>query len=399
MKKSSIVFMLSVFLCSMLSAGSLYHNALSASKNADSFLVVKINEQRQIVAQYTLPQNTKTQLNKESSSRFSTLKAGTYIFPVKSGEILSFPYPELNVDNPENTYSLLLRFKQLQTKDESSFIMGNLLNQQSGIRFAALKRLQETGFFNQAFDKNTASFFKEFYTKTNLSVPERRLLLEALAIFNFNRMTEVYVLALSDHNISKLSGQVFYAKNRDLFTSIVKKYISNEKLWKIALKQSDFFVEDEDFVNNAMKWFDRKKPQNNSADFVPLLFAKTKRNYYNENIIKELLTNSKNTKAFELYRKLAYWLNHSNADKFKDGIIQFLANNKRNPYISESIIYPTMLAALKKSGHPQANKMLLEYLENLKMRKNKQLTDQVCILFKKNNQPNPTIDSLINSLK
>ena len=180
---------------------------------------------------------------------------------------------------------------------------------------------------------------------------------------------------------------------------IVKKYISNEKLWKIALKQSDFFVEDEDFVNNAMKWFDRKKPQNNSADFVPLLFAKTKRDYYNEIIIKELLTNSKNTKAFELYRKLAYWLNHSNADKFKDEIIQFLANNKRNPYISESIIYPTMLVALKKSGHPQTNKMLLEYLENLKMRKNKQLTDQVCILFKRNNQPNPTIDSLINSLK
>jgi hypothetical protein len=290
-------------------------------------------------------------------------------------------------------------FKQLQTKDESSFIMGNLLNQQSGIRFAALKRLQETGFFNQAFDKNTASFFKEFYAKTNLSVPERRLLLEALAIFNFNHMTEIYVLALSDHNISKLSGQIFYVKNRDLFTSIFKKYISNEKLWTIALKQSDFFIEDEYFVNNAMKWFDRKNPQNNSADFVPLLFAKTKCNYYNENIIKELLTNSKNTKAFELYRKLAYWLNHSNADKFKDEIIQFLANNKRNPYISESIIYPTMLAALKKSGHPQANKMLLEYLENLKMRNNKQVTDQVCILFKRNNQPNPTIDSLINSLK
>ena len=399
MKKSSIVFMLSVFLCSMLSAGSLYHNALSAAKDADSFLVVKINEQRQIVAQYMLPQNSKAPHNMQTSSRFSNLKSGTYIFPVKSGEILSFPYPELNVDNPENTYSLLLRFKQLQTQDEASFLMVNLLKQQSGIRFATLKRLQEIGFFNLAFDKNTASFFKEFYAKINLSVPEKRMLLEALSISNFNQMTDIYILALSDHNISKLSGQIFYIKNRDLFKSIVKKYISNEKSWMIALKQSDFFVEDEDFVNNAMKWFDRKKPQNNSADFVPLLFAKTKRNYYNENIIKELLTNSKNTKAFELYRKLAYWLNHSNADKFKDEIIQFLANNKRNPYISESIIYPTMLAALKKSGHPQANKMLLEYLENLKMRKNKQLTDQVCILFKRNNQPNPAIDSLINSLK
>ena len=399
MKKSSIVFMSSVFLCSMLSAGSLYHNALSASKNADSFLVVKINEQRQIVAQYTLPQNTKTLLNKESSSRFSTLKAGTYIFPVKSGEILSFPYPELNVSNPENTYSLLLRFKQLQTKDEASFLMGNLLNQQSEIRFVALKRLQEIGFFNLVFDKNTALFFREFYAKTNLSVLEKRMLLEALSISNFNQMTEIYILALSDHNISKLSGQIFYIKNRDLFKSIVKKYISNEKLWKTALEQSKFFVEDEEFVNKAMKWFDRKNPQKNSADFIPLLFVKARNNSYNEGIIKSLLTGSKNTKSFELYRKLAYWLNHSKANDFKDEIMQFLINNKRNSYITESIIYPTMLSALKKSGHPQANRLLLEYLENLKMRNNKQLADQVCILFKKNNQPNPTVDSLIKSLK
>lgn len=399
MKKFLIVFILSVFLCSMLSAESLYHNALSASKNADSFLVVKINEQRQIVAQYTLPQNTKTQLNKGASSRFSILKAGTYIFPVKSGEILSFPYPELNVSNPENTYSLLLRFKQLQTKDEASFLMGSLLNQQSGIRFAALKRLQEIGFFNLAFNKNTASFFKEFYAKTNLSVPEKRMLLEALSISNFNQMTEIYILALSDHNISKLSGQIFYIKNRDLFKSIVKKYISNEKLWKTALEQSEFFVEDEEFAAKAMKWFDRKNLQNNSADFIPLLFVNARNNSYNEGIIKSLLIGSKNTKSFELYRKLACWLNHSKANDFKDEIMQFLINNKRNSCITESIIYPTMLSALKKSGHPQANRLLLEYLENLKMRNNKQLTDQVCILFKRNNQPNPTIDSLINSLK
>ena len=399
MKKSFLIFMISIFLCSMLSAGGLYHNALSAAKDADSFLVVKINEQRQIVAQYMLPQNAKTPHNIQTSSRFSNLKSGTYIFPVKSGIALRFSYPELNMNNPENTYSLLMRFKCLQTKDESSFIMGNLLNQQSGIRFAALKRLQETGFFNQAFDKNTASFFKEFYAKTNLSVPERRLLLEALAIFNFNHMTEIYVLALSDHNISKLSGQIFYVKNRDLFTSIVKKYISNEKLWKIALKQSDFFIEDEDFVNNAMKWFDRKNPQNNSADFVPLLFAKTKHNRHNANIIKALLSNSKNTKSFELYRTLAYCLNHTQPDKYKDEIMQFLVNNKRNQYITESVIYPTMLSALKKSGHPQSNELLLEYLETLKTRNNKQLTDQVCILFKKSNTPNPTLDELISSLK
>ena len=148
-----------------------------------------------------------------------------------------------------------------------------------------------------------------------------------------------------------------------------------------------------------MKWFDRKNPQKNSADFIPLLFVKARNNSYNEGIIKSLLTGSKKTKSFELYRKLAYWLNHSKTNDFKDEIKQFLINNKRNSYITESIIYPTMLSALKKSGHPQSNELLLEYLETLKTRNNKQLTDQVCILFKKNNQPNPTLDELISSLK
>ena len=399
MEKIFLIMMVSVAFCSTLSARNFYHNVLSAVKDADSFIVVKINDQRQAVVQYMLPQSAKVIKDKQLTAKFKNLSSGTYMFPVKSGELLSFPFPDLKVDSAENVYSLLLRFKQLQTKDEASFLIGNLLNQQSAIRFAALKRMQENGFFNSAFDKNTITFFKDFYTKNNLTVPEKRLLLEAFSICNFNQMTEVYILALSDSPVSKLSGQIFYVKNRDLFASIVKKYISNEKLWNTALKQSEFFIEDEEFVNKAMKWFDRKNPQKNSADFIPLLFAKTRYSYHNESIIKVLLTSSKNTKSFELYRTLAYWLNHSQSDKYEDEIMQFLVNNKRNQYITESIIYPTMLAALKKSGHPQSKKMLLEYLETLKTRNNKQLTDQVCILFKKNNKPNPTLDELISSLK
>ena len=399
MKKIFLIMMVSVAFCSTLSARNFYHNVLSAVKDADSFIVVKINDQRQAVVQYMLPQSAKVIKDKQLTAKIKNLSSGTYMFPVKSGELLSFPFPNLKVDSAENVYSLLLRFKQLQTKDEASFLIGNLLNQQSAIRFAALKRMLENGFFNSSFDKNTITFFKDFYTKNNLAVPEKRLLLEAFSICNFNQMTEVYILALSDSPVSKLSGQIFYVKNRDLFASIVKKYISNEKLLNTALKQSEFFIEDEEFVNKAMKWFDWKNPQKNSADFIPLLFAKTRYSYHNESIIKGLLTSSKSTKSFEIYRTLAYWLNHSQSDKYEDEIMQFLVNNKRNQYITESIIFPTMLAALKKSGHPQSKKLLLEYLETLKTRNNKQLTDQVCILFKKNNKPNPTLDELISSLK
>ena len=79
--------------------------------------------------------------------------------------------------------------------------------------------------------------------------------------------------------------------------------------------------------------------------------------------------------------------------------MQFLVNNRNNKYIADSIIYPEMLAAFKKAGHPQSAKMLLRYLEDLKNRNNKPLQEQVCLLFKDENHPTPTVDGLIESLK
>ena len=387
------------FLCLALSANEKYHNFFSAAKAADSFLVVKNNEKRQTVAAYMLPQNANMPLDRHDDRAFATLEAGTYVFPVKAGEVLSFAFPDIKVDNPENVFSMLLRFKQLETKDEAAFLMGNLLNHPSGLRFAALKRLRENGFFNTPFNKETALYFKDFYAKTKLSAPEKRFLLDAFAVCSFNQMTEVFILALSDRSAAKLSGGIFHEKNRTLFTRIVKEYISNEKLWATALWQSAYFVEDSEYVSKAMAHFDMENLHANSADFVPLLFSKGGSSSRNDEIIKRLLADSKNTRSFELYRTLSYWLNHVDAGNFKNETMQFLANNKSNRLIADGIVYPTMLSVLKKTGHPQADKLLLEYLKALKARNNRQLTEQVCILFKKANQPNPTLDSLINGLK
>ena len=375
-----------------------YHNVLSAVKDADAFQIIKVNTNHQVIAHYSLPHSSNPALE---INNFSYLAPGTYILPLKKGSLLKYKQPDLSVEHPETTYSFLLKFKQLPIKDETEFLIGYLSTQQPSVRFAALRRLQENHFFDSSFDEKTIFFFKDFFTKAKLSVLEKRFLLENFAICNFNQLTELYIFALSDQSVAKLAGMIFYNKNQVLFSHIIKKYISNDSLWKVAIKQAKFFVDDVSFVNIAMKRFDYKSPQNNSADFIPLLFTNTKKNdkAQNEAIIKRLLMNSKNTKSFELYRTLAYWLNHSDPSNFREEIMQFLINNKKNPYIADGIIYPTMLSALRKSGHPQANMMLLKYLEDLKSRNNKPLTELVCILFKKKNQSNPTLDTLISNLK
>ena len=271
-------------------AREFYHNVLSAVKDADAFQIINVDTNHQVVAHYSLPQSSKQALE---IKKFSYLAPGTYIFPLKKGSLLKYKRPDLSVEHPETTYSFLLKFKQLPIKDETIFIIGHLSNQQPSMRFATLRRLQENRFFDSSFDKKTVFFFKDFFTKTKLSVLEKRFLLENFAICNFNQLTELYILALSDQSVAKLAGMIFYRKNQVLFSHIIKKYISNDSLWKVAIKQAKFFVNDVSFVNIAMKRFDYKNPQNNSADFIPLLFANTEKNdkAQNEAIIKKLLVN------------------------------------------------------------------------------------------------------------
>ena len=76
-----------------------------------------------------------------------------------------------------------------------------------------------------------------------------------------------------------------------------------------------------------------------------------------------------------------------------------MANNKNNPCIAESIIFPTMLSALNKTGNQQASKLMLRYFEDLKARNNDSLTKQVLLLFKNDNRSIPTLDELIDGLR
>jgi len=399
MQKFILILTIASFL-SALATDEVYPNVLSAAKCSDAFLIVKINRMQQVIACYSLPRQGKFSSSEKTIRPFRYIKPGSYMFPIKQGLLLNFKYPYLLVKNPENIYSLLLKFKQLPVEDEGIFLINNFLNLQTEVRFSALKRLQEIGFFNSHFNPDTTLFFRNFYTNEKLSVPEKRLLLENLATCNFNKFAELYILALSDHDVSKLSGHILNKKNRKLFSDIIKKYISNEKLWKIAIKHANYFIEDQDFVNLALQRFDYNNPQNNSADFIPLLLIPQKKSNRNAEIIKKLLVNSKNTKSFELYKNLAHGLNyHSDPIQFREEIMQFIVNNKKNQYIADGIVYPTMLLALKKSGHSQANKLLRDYLVELKNKNNRQLTDLVCVLFKNKNQQTPNLDFLINTLK
>lgn len=400
MQKLQLISILSlaVIMSPLIYAGA-YHNALSAAKEADSFLVVTVDELQQPMLRQVPPSsNTRPHTGLEAA-KFANMPSGTYIFPVKTDEILDFPFTALRVEEPEHAYSLLMHFKQLQRKEEAAFLIGNCFNRPSQLRIAALKRIQENGFFDSPFDTNIAVFFNQLYEAGELNVIEKRLLLEAFAICNFNRMLEVYVLALTDNKVAKTAGRILNERNREFFAIILKRYIVNENLWKTAILQAEFLVGDSEFVDLAMKWYNMANPKENSPDFIPLLIAKAESNAAYSNIVKNLLVDSKNTRAFNLYRNMSYWLNFYDSVKYSKEIMQFLVNNRNNKYIADSIIYPEMLAAFKKAGHPQSTKMLLRYLEDLKHRNNKPLQEQVCLLFKDENHPNPTVDGLIESLK
>lgn len=399
MDRTCCILLMYPVIAFIVSGGELHHNFFSAAKSADSFLVVKTNDSGQIIARYMLPNNAIVPDGWKNNGMPCHREEGAYIFPVRNREVMNCRHPGIKADNPEGIYSMLLQFKGMETEDENFFLMGNALAGSSSMRLAALRRIQENGFFNCAFDRNTTYFFRNLYMETDLSVIEKRLLLENFAVCNFDRMQEVYVLALSDKSVARLAGMVFHEKNRELLASIVRKSISDEELWRQALWQSDHFVNDKEFVANAMGHFDKSNPFLNSADFIPLLFSTAWGDDTNREIIRRFLKDSRDTARFELYRVLSYWLNREGAECYQKEIIQFLANNKNNPCIAESIIFPTMLSALNKTGNQQAGRLMLRYFEDLKARNNDSLTKQVLLLFKNDNRPIPTLDELIDGLR
>lgn len=395
--KKNFYIVVACWLCVAVHSAQFYHNGLSAVKDSDAFLIVRVNENQKIVLTYVLPQNIEQKHDQDDFLDLVNLKPGTYIFPLKEGRILRFAFPMLKVDDPEKVFSLFIRYRELQTKDEFKFFTTNVFRYQNSLRMVALKRLQETGFFDSLFDRQTIVFFKNFYANANLSVPEKRLLLECFALRNFRQMKEIYVSALADNRIGKFAGKIFHSNDPETFSAVTKRLLLDNNLWHVAVKNSEFLAGDHEFCTLAMKYFDYKNPYANAADFVPILFThKSKNNYM---IIKMFLNESKNTHEYELYYRLSLCLNNYDPKPFKHEIMNFLASNRQNQYIADSIIFPTMISALRKAGHPKANDILFEYLHRLKKEGNKTLIELTCLLLKKENQPIPKLDDLIMEVK
>lgn len=390
-----VVFVGLVVGMNVLCADALYPDALSASKVADGFWVVVKNGAETSVL-YSLPRPNHP--NCGQGQQLPPIRQdGKYLLPHRTGQALQHKPPFLLSQDPERLYSLLLRYKACPPSEEGHFIQQHLLqNVSPQVREAALRRLVTIGFFKHSWNDKDSDFFRNLYMQKNLSVPEKRLLLEAFAQGNFYQMKDLYLISLNDSHLARLSGQIFSQMDREAFRAAVLQNAQNSELWQNALLQSELLAHDAEYSQSLLKYYDYQKPENNPNAFIPLLLAPTAPNAKTKNAVKQLLQKSQNTTQYERYHLLARWLYLTNAKPYQHEIVIFLQNNKTNSLITDSIIYPTMLAALDKTHMPGVEKLILDYLKKLKESPNRHLQELVCILFRSPRSPNPSLDELIS---
>lgn len=377
-----------------------YDNLFSAAKDANRFLIVEVSEKGTKTIRYALPQIPAMGEIAVSSEDLPALRhSGKYLLPMKNGKLLQYNPPSLSVDDPERVFSLLARFKDCSLNDEMGFMKNTILSStMQSFREIALKRLLEIGAFEASFDKDSVAYFRELYFRSDLSVPEKKLLLGAFAKCNFLQMEEVFVITIADERTAQMAGTIFAEKNPDTFAKLMLKNIANDTLWPLAVRQSELMLHNEKFMKAALTRYDYKNPKGNRIGFVPILLTSKENVAKNQSAIKQLLTNSENTYSYELYRIVGTWLNRVDPTPYQDEIKTFLRNNRNNAYVKDGIIYPSMLAALHKAKYQDGVRLSLAYFRELKKKNNPQLTELVCILFKKQNQSNPTLDELIAEL-
>ncbi len=400
-KSSSVLLFLLLLVTQAQAKEAVCGNFFNALKHSDKIIVIKIAANGTIEALEKLNGDVFAEtihLPDFFRRRFSS--PGSYLLPIKEQEAIPFFPP---MPHAEASYSatsrLLEEYPQKATNNEFCFLKELVCaTNQALLREAALLEMREIGIFDSPLDGVDIDFFLKLYFRSELTIPERRLLLEELGKCNFMAMPEVFRDALQDLRLSALAGRIFAENDPQAFASLLQQYIRDDERWASAIRHSEFMIANMDFCQAALARYNYDAPPENAAGFIPLLLCAETDRGKNIMAVKYLLTHSKDTNAFELYRNLGSWLNKTDPEPYRKEIEYFLRNNRKNDYIYNSIVYPAMLAAFCKTADPGARQMAVNYLQYLRQENNLSLSEAVCLLFKGPEQPNPSLDELIETL-
>ena len=336
---------------------------------------------------------------------YRTRSKGKYFLPLQktgsnftsTGKNYDLPLIQGNLIPYQN---FLIRYQTVNSLQQvQSFLLKELSNNTiPGMRKPILQRLVELGEFSKPFSQSQIIYWRNLYFSGILDIPERRLVLQELSRCNLLGTEMIFERALQDIRLCSLAGRLFFEKDKIGFETLMLKYLSNNLQWKTALRQSELLYHNRDCMSQLYGRFDKKNPFNEDLKyFIPVLCIED----FQEGspVIRQILETDKDPTHFELFHRVAFWVNKTNPLPYAKSIHIFLQNHARTEYLKQSMIYPTLLCALCRAKDHSGYILAIDYLSSLRKKSNPPQLNVALELFRAENPSCFSLEELIADLK
>ncbi len=272
-------------------------------------------------------------------ARYRLRRAGIYLLPVSGGRISDGNY----TIPPAPGRELIREFQLLEPEQEPDWLRRQLEGAaHSAMRLSLLERLEEIGEFRYPLTSRQRIWcFKEFRRKQDNAF--RRKLFELVTENNFLASDPLVVDALKDEALAELAGNVFQNKSAGEFEVLMRRWSTDDELWKYAGFQSARMTNHSGFRKAILA---RRQGAPLTQYDIPLLCTEGPGN----SEIKDLLAKEQNLAQFQLFRAAAEWIGRTYPQSYTAEIHEFLRRTAGNDYLARSVVYPLMYYALCKAG-------------------------------------------------
>ncbi len=278
----------------------------SAAKRAEAFAVVKVEKYKSAVSEKLLPLPKDYADEKVNISRwvqFYAPESGQYLVPVaKSKDVynivgMGYKLPPYNPKSVDAFVKQWEEFKGLDQNKEVDFLK-KLINGKSSpeMLHSAIARLSEIGYFKSKLTKDDIAFWGKLIFDAKQPREFISYLIYNLTKDNFDKIQPILEQALKDGKLTTTVAPLLARRDAKRFKELMLEWLQDDKMRKLALRNSFILMKDKEFLDTAMKYF-----KNSGIEEVRqyLLVLLAKDNAGGNAVIREILQ-----KQAEEYKKL-----------------------------------------------------------------------------------------------
>ena len=348
----------------------------SAAKVADTFAVVKVERYKSSAFQKLLPllkgyKGEEVKLNKWI--QFYAPNSGQYLIPVvkdrENYKVIGYGYRFPAYDSKTITAFLKQwkEFKALKADEETEFLKKQIsTNLSLAMTHAALSRLLANGYFKVKLNKEDLDFWKKIILDSKLNLQLNTWLIGTLSRYNFATAKPIFEAALKDEKLTSVAAVQLARHNREDFRKQMLEWLKDDKMRKLALKNSFILMKDKEFVNTAMKYF-KNSDVEEVKQYLMILLAKD--NIKGNAVIREILSKQPE-KYKKLIPKIYMMIIRTGNPAWTDEILKLAESTDQKGFYAYA--KPLALAYLCRHKKVEGFELTSKYLKSIKDDKRRQ---------------------------